>query len=84
MGPTVDGNTQDIRGGIETAGSPAVLSAVEAIVSARTCGHPSQDHLMISGTELRSMLAAGRRPSEHFSRPEVIDILVDYYSDGQS
>lgn len=52
----------------------------ETIVSTRTCPHPDQDHLMISGTELRRMLADGRRPSEHFSRPEVIDILMDYYS----
>jgi len=54
----------------------------EAIVSSRTCPHPDGDHLLISGTELRKMLAAGERPPKEFSRPEVVDILVEYYSQG--
>jgi len=51
----------------------------EAIVSAKTCPHGDQEHLMISGTRLRDMLAGGDRPPAEFSRPEVIDILIDYY-----
>ncbi|MCJ7776796.1 MAG: sulfate adenylyltransferase, partial [Sedimentisphaerales bacterium] len=51
-----------------------------AIVSAKTCPHPDKDRLMISGTELRAMLAKGRRPPEEFGRPEVMDILIDYYA----
>jgi len=53
----------------------------ETIVSAKTCPHDHRDHLMISGTKLRDMLAAGDRPPVEFSRPEVIDILSAYYSD---
>jgi len=52
----------------------------EAIVSSRTCPHPEEDHVIISGTELRRMLARGERPPEPFSRPEVIDILLDYFA----
>lgn len=51
----------------------------ETIVSVNTCPHNDEDHLMISGTKLRSMLAAGKRPPKEFSRPEVIDILSAYY-----
>jgi sulfate adenylyltransferase len=52
----------------------------EAIVSARICPHPDEDHLKISGTELRAMLSRKEKPPREFGRPEVIDILIDYYS----
>jgi len=52
----------------------------ESIVTRQTCEHGDEDHLTISGTRLREMLAAGTRPPEQFSRPEIIDILMDYYS----
>jgi sulfate adenylyltransferase len=51
-----------------------------AQVSSKTCPHPDKDHLMISGTELRKMLAAGQRLPPHYTRPEVEDILIRYYS----
>jgi len=50
-----------------------------SMASSKTCPHPNQDHLSISGTELRAMLARGERPPEQYSRREVIDILVRYY-----
>lgn len=52
----------------------------EAIISRRICPHSGDDHLIISGTDLRAMLAKGQRPPKEFGRPEVIDILIDYYS----
>ena len=52
----------------------------DMIVSSRTCPHPDEDHVIISGTELRRMLVDGERPPDPFSRPEVIDILIDYYA----
>lgn len=49
------------------------------MASSKTCPHPNEDHLSISGTKLRDMLAAGEMPDTEFSRPEVLQILMDYY-----
>ncbi len=49
------------------------------MASTKTCPHPPADRLMISGTKLREMLAAGEMPPVEFSRPEVLRILMDYY-----
>jgi sulfate adenylyltransferase len=49
------------------------------MASTKTCPHPPADRLMISGTKLREMLAAGEMPPAEFSRPEVLRILMDYY-----
>jgi sulfate adenylyltransferase len=51
------------------------------MASAKTCPHPDEDHLLISGTRLREMLARGERPPEQFTRREIADILLNYYRD---
>jgi sulfate adenylyltransferase len=51
------------------------------MASAKTCPHPDEDHLLISGTRLREMLAKGERPPEQFTRQEIADILLNYYRD---
>ncbi len=49
------------------------------MASMKTCPHSKEDRLLISGTELRRMLSAGKKPPDEFSRPEVLDILIEYY-----
>jgi len=51
----------------------------EGMASMKTCPHTAEDRCLISGTELRRMLSKGEMPPPEFSRPEVLEILVDYY-----
>jgi len=55
----------------------------QSMASAKTCPHPPESRLMISGTKLRDMLTKGELPPSEFSRPEVLEILVSYYSTAQ-
>jgi sulfate adenylyltransferase len=50
------------------------------MASARTCPHPDQDRLLLSGTKLRKMLSEGGEVPDEFSRPEVLAILRQYYA----
>ncbi|MEI6970018.1 MAG: sulfate adenylyltransferase [bacterium] len=52
----------------------------QGMASAKTCPHTQSDRLLISGTELRNTLASGKMPPPEFSRPEVLEILRQYYS----
>ena len=54
-------------------------SKCNSMASFKTCPHDDKYHKIISGTRLREMLASGKRPPEYISRPEVSDILIDYY-----
>jgi len=53
--------------------------ACGGMASARTCPHPDADRLLVSGTKLRKWLSEGEAVPPEFSRPEVLDILREYY-----
>jgi sulfate adenylyltransferase len=41
--------------------------------------HTKDDFILLSGTKVRQMLGEGIAPPPEFSRPEVAQILMDYY-----
>jgi len=45
----------------------------------KTCPHPDDQHLDLSGTQVRELLAVGELPPEEFTRPEVAKILIEEY-----
>ena len=49
------------------------------MATGKTCPHGPEHHLSVSGTEQRRMLAAGEDIPPEFSRPEVVEILREYY-----
>lgn len=49
------------------------------MASMKTCPHGKDDRCLISGTQLREMLGNGEEPPKEYSRPETIEILMDYY-----
>ena len=55
---------------------PYYCNKCEQIVSDKTCNHSEEYIQKISGTQIRTMLANGKRPSGIFMRPEVADSII--------
>jgi len=49
------------------------------MATGKTCPHGEADRIHISGTQQRAMLAEGASIPLEFSRPEVVEILREYY-----
>ena len=47
------------------------------MASSRTCPHPADQHLTLSGTAVRKLLAEGKDLPAEFTRPEVARVLRD-------
>jgi sulfate adenylyltransferase len=53
----------------------------DGMASMRTCPHSKEDRVLLSGTVVRKTLSEGGQLDPHFSRPEVLEILKQYYQE---
>lgn len=51
----------------------------KGMATAKICPHDPAERISLSGTKVREMLSRGEMPPEEFTRPEIAQILIEYY-----
>lgn len=51
----------------------------ESMATSKTCPHSEEFHVNLSGTKIRELLSNGELLPKTFTRPEVSEILLEYY-----
>jgi sulfate adenylyltransferase len=49
------------------------------MASVKTCPHQKDEHFSLSGSKVRELLSAGQIPPSEFTRPEIADILLNWW-----
>jgi len=55
----------------------AFCTVCGGMVSSKTCPHPPEKHVSLSGTKVRELLQAGTLPPPEVTRPEVAAVLIE-------
>ena len=55
----------------------------QGMATSKTCPHPMEQKISLSGTQVRNLLERGDTPPEEFTRPEVAQVLVKTLPTGQ-
>jgi sulfate adenylyltransferase len=51
----------------------------DGMASTKTCPHSTENHITLSGTRVRELLSKGEIPPKELTRPEIAEILIEFY-----